>query len=258
LDRVQIKSLDSSLVIGSLGSPSDSLNVIGDVAFDVKALTDSATTLDSFSLPVTITYQYLNEDISGFNESTLWMYHYHGGAWVALDDCQISTSTKTISCTAPNFSIFSLFAERTQESTPTPPTPSISTPSRSQGTSVQTRVKNLISMGNTKSADDLKKQYSYLFPNENQIDTKAKETSLSPAFNRDLKFGMTGADVKKLQQYLNNNGYVVAKTGAGSKGKETTTFGPATRSALIKFQKANKITPAIGYFGPVTRAFVGK
>ncbi len=75
-------------------------------------------------------------------------------------------------------------------------------------------------------------------------------------FKRDLKLGMTGTDVKELQKFLNNNGFIIDKTGAGSKGKETTRFGSLTQKALIKFQKDNKITPAVGYFGPVTRKVV--
>ena len=67
---------------------------------------------------------------------------------------------------------------------------------------------------------------------------------------------MSGADVKALQQWLNANGYRVAESGPGSPGNETSRFGNATRSALIKFQKANGITPAAGYFGPKTRAAV--
>ena len=77
-------------------------------------------------------------------------------------------------------------------------------------------------------------------------------------FTRDLKIGSTGDDVQELQKYLNNNGYIVSKTGAGSPGQETKMFGRATRDALIKFQKANNITPAVGYFGPVTRKVVNK
>ena len=64
---------------------------------------------------------------------------------------------------------------------------------------------------------------------------------------------MIGPDVKALQQFLNSHGFPVAFTGPGSAGQETTTFGSATKAALIKFQKANHITPAVGYFGVVTR-----
>jgi hypothetical protein len=80
--------------------------------------------------------------------------------------------------------------------------------------------------------------------------------SSQASFLRDLKLGMTGQDVKMLQQFLNNNKFLVAKSGVGSKGKESAKFGPATKAALIKYQKANKITPASGYFGPKTMSVV--
>ena len=78
----------------------------------------------------------------------------------------------------------------------------------------------------------------------------------SGAFTRDLQVGSTGDDVKALQVYLNTHGYAVASTGPGSKGSETTTFGGATRAALIKLQIAAGISPAAGFFGPKTRAYV--
>ncbi len=75
-------------------------------------------------------------------------------------------------------------------------------------------------------------------------------------FIRDLKLGMTGSDVKILQQYLNNNNFILVKDGPGSPGNETDFFGVLTRGALIKFQKANKIFPSVGYFGQLTRGIV--
>jgi peptidoglycan hydrolase-like protein with peptidoglycan-binding domain len=75
-------------------------------------------------------------------------------------------------------------------------------------------------------------------------------------FARNLSAGVVNADVKELQKYLNAHGFVVSKAGAGSTGRETTKFGAATLAALIKFQQANQIKPAAGYFGPLTRAFV--
>lgn len=76
------------------------------------------------------------------------------------------------------------------------------------------------------------------------------------AFTRSLTLGSTGTDVKNLQIFLNAKGFTVSTIGAGSKGQETTYFGPATKMAVIKFQLANSITPAVGYFGPVTRSYV--
>jgi hypothetical protein len=88
------------------------------------------------------------------------------------------------------------------------------------------------------------------------VDTRIIEDRKRNDFKVDLKFGMKHPDVKKLQEFLNNKGYKVALFGQGSKGKETDYFGAGTRSALIKFQRANNIVPAIGVFGKITRGIV--
>jgi hypothetical protein len=75
-------------------------------------------------------------------------------------------------------------------------------------------------------------------------------------FTKNLKFLTLDNEVKELQKFLNTHGYPVSLSGAGSSGLETTKFGLLTQKALIKFQKANNITPAVGYFGPITRAKV--
>ena len=69
---------------------------------------------------------------------------------------------------------------------------------------------------------------------------------------------MTGEDVKELQKFLNGDGFPIAPTGVGSKGNETTYFGLATKTALIKFQKENNISPAVGFFGAITMKRVNK
>lgn len=74
-------------------------------------------------------------------------------------------------------------------------------------------------------------------------------------WTRNLEVGATGADVMKLQQFLNSSSDTrVAATGAGSPGAETQYFGPATRAAVMKFQTKNSIAPVAGYVGPLTRA----
>jgi uncharacterized repeat protein (TIGR02543 family) len=74
-------------------------------------------------------------------------------------------------------------------------------------------------------------------------------------FIRNLKIGMIGDDVLKLQKYLNTNGYKLANTGPGSPDKETTIFGKLTHNAVVRFQQANNL-PAYGFFGPMTREIV--
>ena len=80
-------------------------------------------------------------------------------------------------------------------------------------------------------------------------------TSSLYTFNRDLSVSMTGPDVKALQKFLNTNGFIIAKAGPGSLGKETATFGAATRGALINFQRSVGIS-ASGFLGPVTRDYI--
>jgi peptidoglycan hydrolase-like protein with peptidoglycan-binding domain len=77
----------------------------------------------------------------------------------------------------------------------------------------------------------------------------------SYVFTRNLSFWMTGSDVMALQQYLiaENAGSAVARLKVHG---VTKTFGLLTYNALMEFQKKAGITPASGYFGPKTRAYV--
>jgi len=75
-------------------------------------------------------------------------------------------------------------------------------------------------------------------------------------FKYNLFVGTIAKDVKKLQQYLNRNGFLLTNSGPGSIGQETEFFGRLTKQALINFQKINNISPAFGYFGPITRGVV--
>jgi hypothetical protein len=85
-------------------------------------------------------------------------------------------------------------------------------------------------------------------------------------WQRDLTFGSTGADVRSLQQFLNEHSEAtqVASEGAGSPGQETEYFGQRTADAVARFQEfyATDILAPSGlqsstqYFGPNSRAKV--
>ncbi|MFZ1075403.1 MAG: peptidoglycan-binding domain-containing protein [Minisyncoccia bacterium] len=77
--------------------------------------------------------------------------------------------------------------------------------------------------------------------------TTTTTSSSSYTFTRDLTVGSTGADVQALQTALIADGYLNIAT-------PTTYFGALTKAALAKWQAANNVAPAAGYFGPKTRA----
>ena len=70
----------------------------------------------------------------------------------------------------------------------------------------------------------------------NNITTSTSQTFV---FKRTLKLGSSGADVKALQQFLNNHGFVISDKGVGSLGHETNLYGKLTAKAVSKFQEAN-------------------
>lgn len=82
-------------------------------------------------------------------------------------------------------------------------------------------------------------------------------------WTRDLSMGSTGADVMKLQQFLNADADTrVAATGVGSAGMETMYYGAMTAAAVSKMQMKymsevltpNGLMSGTGYFGPSSRA----
>lgn len=101
---------------------------------------------------------------------------------------------------------------------------------------------------------DLQAQITALLAQITALQAQLGTSASTYSYTRSLTVGSTGADVKALQQWLNANGYPVAATGAGSVGNESTYFGAKTKAALAKYQAAKGISPAVGYFGPVTRA----
>lgn len=259
---IQIKSLTASTVLAALGTPG-SVSVATSIVFDVKALIDGSIELDSFDQPVTMTHEYTDEDVSGLDESSIWMYHYRDGAWSALDNCSVDTGANTITCTAPHFSIFGLFGSAPTASA----NASVSTPQRT-GASVAGRVRNLLEMGNTARAQELMNEYPKVFAEETSVATTqsvntngtpaaSKTCSLAP-INRVLKTGSEGEDVRALQQFLNCAGFVLDVAGPGSHGNETTVFAVKTYNALVAFQEFYtadilaplQLTRGTGIFGP--------
>lgn len=245
----QIKSLDATEVFGATGTPTGVVRA-GSYAFDLKALTGVDTAVTSFLEPIELVFTYSDADVVGITESSLVVYRWDGATWNALTDCVVDTTLNTITCTTTNFSIFSLFG---------PSAPTVAASSASGGAVSVAFLQQLSDRLRAKNVEaSTLCKVGELYSTTTGLPCTKFETSISKIkFTKDLKFGNINSEVKLLQEYLNSNGYVVATTGPGSHGKETTKFGPATRSALIKFQKAKKL-PGTGFFGSLTKEVVNK
>lgn len=233
---IQIRAQSTQTVLSTIGSPG-SLSSAASVVFDVTALINNTTVLDSFDSPVTISYTYTDSDISGLEESSLSMYHYHDGVWEELDDCSVDVGANMITCDTPSFSTFAIFGSAVSSQT------SSNTSHTSVG-SVKQRVQSLTKIGNIAQAENLKKEWPKLF---------SVMTSISTSTIRDLTLKDEGDDVKKLQELLinkNTGNAAVELRRVGATGY----FGRYTQAALSEYQKVNGVYPPVGYFGPLTRA----
>ncbi len=251
---IQIRAQEAAPVLGTTGVP-DGLTSAAGVVFDVKAIVNATEELDSFDHPVTITYTYTDADIAGLDEHTIWLYHYHDGAWERLSDCSLDMTANTITCDTPNFSIFSIFGSAPEDRS------GGSHSSGGSGTTIQAQVRNLTEMGKIAEAQVLKSRWYWLFPETAaaaDIPSASSAVSAPAAVTgmavRDLELGTTGEDVRALQQLLNANGFPLAASGVGSPGNETDYFGTLTQAAVAAYQAANNVAPTAGYFGTLTRA----
>ncbi len=108
---IQIKPV-ADTTIALIGAPNNKLQPVHNNIFDITASAGSQT-IDSFSLPVTVSINYSQADVAGFIESTLWLYHYHNNAWAPLSSCVVDTTANTVTCSTQSFFTFELFGEAT-------------------------------------------------------------------------------------------------------------------------------------------------
>ncbi len=232
---IQIKGLSAETVLGSIGKPSSSLSSAASIVFNVTALINNTTELDSFASPVIVSYAYTDADVSGLTESTLSMYHYNG-TWSELDSCSVNTATNTITCEAPHFSVFALFG---------------SASSNNNGSNSSMRGNGPLFTGDVATLPGYKKsRLQTIFPDGKVVYLDEKTSGLiiptslprtncsAYGFERTLRRGMVGEDVRALQRLMNCLGFTLATDGPGSPGKETTLFAERTFVAVKKFQEA--------------------
>jgi peptidoglycan hydrolase-like protein with peptidoglycan-binding domain len=108
-----------------------------------------------------------------------------------------------------------------------------------------------VAPAHAQTAAELQAQISSLLATIQSLQAQLNGTqgSASASFTTDLTIGSTGSQVTALQTWLIAKGYSIP---AGATGY----FGAQTKAALAAYQAANGISPAAGYFGPITRAKV--
>ena len=81
-----------------------------------------------------------------------------------------------------------------------------------------------------------------------------------------MRVGSTGADVKRVQQFLNANGFTIAQEGPGSPGNESGEYTDAVAAAVTAFQEHYSAsileqygyTQGTGVVGPATRKAINR
>ena len=251
----QAKELAESEFFVTVTVP-DTYTFIGDFIYNLKTFIDSTTILPDFILPLTITITYDPATLGSITESSLVIYRYDAPTWTPLTSCSVNTTLHTVTCTTTRFSDFGLFGKVVEATSVT---------TRSSGTHFGCKDPKATNYEFFSAHRQSLCQYALAVITPvatNPVTIKplviTTSTTTKYTFTRNLKLYMTGPDVLALQKYLNVQGFIIATTGPGSSGNETTMFGGKTQAALIKYQKAKGITPAVGYFGPITRGWVGR
>lgn len=244
----QAKKLDGSTFFSNITGPSGKTRA-GTTVYNLSAYTDTSTTLDTFASPLTVTLEYETADVSGLDTSTLKIQRYDGSAWSELSGCSVNTTARTVSCSTTQFSDFAIFGDASSGSSG-----SSSNTSGAYGRSVPISPP-VQTVYTSDGRVGVYENGAYAFASSTA--SMSSETgTVALRFPRNLYRGISGEDVRALQQFLNARGCLVADEGDGSPGHESDYFGVRTVRALACFQRASGITPSLGYFGPKTRSFV--
>lgn len=261
----QAKRLDAGTFFSGVTKPSD-LTLVGNYLYNLEALTGLTTDTHSFDQPLTVSITYSDSDVANFDANTLSIKRYDGSTWNDLSNCSIDTTTKTVTCETSSFSDFGLFG------TPISPPSNSSGSSSSSGSGGGWNPYLLGALQAQLPGCPVGFICTLISPAQS-VSTATTPTAVTPTssplslahvFTRNLYFGLAGNDVKQLQIFLNLHGFTVAQAGAGSKGHETTFYGPATEAAIKRFQQtyakeilySNGFTRPTGIFGAITRAKV--
>lgn len=264
----QINKIGHSDFYSEAGTPADKIKA-GNNVFNLKSFFTATTSITNFFQPITVTISYTDDEINGLDEDSLLIHRYDGSEWHQLDDCSVNKTDQEVSCTTTNFSDFAIFGDAVEVNSAS------SSSTTSGGVRYGCKDENALNYdyftSHRQSLCEYEEESAGIrttFINDSAVgthtDTNLATGSTNYVFSKNLRPRMTDSDVLELQKYLNDTGFVLSISGAGSPGNETTYFGPRTQNALIEFQNyyAQEILEPIGlvagtgFFAEMTRAFI--
>lgn len=109
---------------------------------------------------------------------------------------------------------------------------------------------SLVSVAGASTLTDLQAQLAALTAQIAALggNTTVAAASNVPTITSNLTIGSKGVQVTDLQKYLESEGLLVMPAGV-----DYGYFGGLTKAAVVAWQKANDVSPASGYFGPISR-----
>ena len=110
----QVKKLDKTTVLLTTSTPTAAKQAIGNHVYQMDALSSPTERVSSFDQAITVTMNYTDNEVEGYDETTLVIYRWDGSSWYELDNCTVNTVANTVACTTSAFSTFILFGEEVQ------------------------------------------------------------------------------------------------------------------------------------------------
>lgn len=237
------------IITGSSNDVGGSSVQVAEISFDNGVTWFSTTSKTALSAGFTWEYVWANPVVGAYTIKA------RATDWLGNREVPVSGISVSVAAPAVIISVAPVVAAPVAPITPavTPAEPSVSavipTPTALTQNQIDAIISLLTSFGADQSViDNIKIVLSGSAPATPPITAPVAATY---NFTKDLTVGSFGADVVLLQDFLISKGHLTMPSGV-DKGY----FGSLTKSALVTYQKLVGISPAVGYFGPKTRAHI--
>ena len=238
-------------VSAAVGSVPSGQSLVGGYVYDYSAIADGQA-VSSFDESVTLTMTYTDDQVSGYDESSLTINYWDetAGIWVALGTT-VDQENNTLTATTDHFTYFAIVGQETEEVVEEEEEEEVPV---AQMTIAELKAK----------IAELKALIAVAIAKLAALLGTSPITGIPAdfSFTANMSQGESSSAVKYLQIVLNSSADTkVASTGVGSPGNETNYFGSLTKAAVIKFQEKYSsvvldpwgFTSGTGFVGSTTR-----